>query len=350
MGFGGIIAGALGGAGRAVEDIGTMRLGQIAQRERDERLAEIARESQERGFKHAEGLQKEQIAATERQGEASRTHQSSEAERTRAHQSAESEKTRTHQSSEQSATRALQVMLADMHERAATQRHGQSMGLQIKQMEQALKLAELNKPLQVNEKGEFFYRDSNGNTQFVYDPSAQEGGRMKSPRDLTTREKAVLEAQANAVVAQIKELAKSDPLDTPQSRAEKQAQITALVQSLHTPQGAATPQQQKPTDAHVDALKKRASDPKARAAFDQQYGAGAADRVLGAKPAEPEQNAGGGMVTGAMDGGPSDSEFDSMVTDAKRGGEIGRSYLREKLDAGVLSLRQRLEAQSIIGK
>lgn len=287
MGFGGIIAGALGGAGRAVEDIGTMRLGQIAQKERDERLAEIAREAQERGFRHAEGMQATQIAATERQGEATRKQAKELHGETIAHQEKMGQ-----------AQMNLQVMLADMHEKAATQRHGQSMGLQIKQMEQALKLAELNKPLQVNEKGEFFYRDSNGNTQFIYDPSAPEGGRMKSPKDLTSREKAVLEAHANAVVAQVRELAK-DPLTDPKVKAE---QIAALVQSLHTPQGAATPQQQKPTDAHVDALKKRASDPKARAAFDQQFGAGAADKVLGAKKQEdpPTANAGAGMVEKAM--------------------------------------------------
>lgn len=53
-----------------------------------------------------------------------------------------------------------------------------------------------------------------------------------------------------------------------------------------------------PTSAHVDALKKRGNDPAAKAAFDAQFGAGAADRALGAgapatdKPTQTAQKPG----------------------------------------------------------
>ena len=45
---------------------------------------------------------------------------------------------------------------------------------------------------------------------------------------------------------------------------------------------------------------------------------------------------------------PSDDEFNVMVRDAARGGTIGKQYLREKLESGLLNVRQRMAAQNAL--
>lgn len=54
--------------------------------------------------------------------------------------------------------------------------------------------------------------------------------------------------------------------------------------------------------------------------------------------------------TSALPGaqGMSDSEFNTMLADARRGGSTGTAYIREKLAANELNLRQRMEAEKIL--
>lgn len=114
--------------------------------------------------------------------------------------------------------------LAAIHEKAASGRHGATMAAQKAQLNQALKLAEANRPLQQDKDGYYFFKDNNNQINYVYDPTAPEGGRMKGPKDAS----AVDQIRAKAIIEQIGIIGKDATIDA----REKTSAIAALMAAL----------------------------------------------------------------------------------------------------------------------
>lgn len=218
MGLGGIIAGAIGGFGAAAEDVGTRQLIEIAMQERDSRLAEMRKSEQERGFAHAEKQTERQIEATHIEGEAGRsvTREGHSLQRDLAAEQ------RTLTREEGRDTRQTQKDIAETHERAAGARHGQSMAMQKLQLDQALKIADMSRPLQQDAEGHYFKMGTKG-PEYITDASGQ---KFKGPKDLTARETKA----ADAILAQMKATAMDSGMD-PNSR---DVAMRAYQQSLST--------------------------------------------------------------------------------------------------------------------
>lgn len=160
----GLIQGALQGLGESVQQFGTMALQNELLAMREQRLAEIQAQRDDKMMGHQSAMAERQITASAEQNQLTRAHQSTlqqtslehaaeMANQSRAHASSEAAATRMHTTGENTATRTHQERLAQSAERAANARHGASMALQEKQIEIAAKGAELDreiKQIQVN--------------------------------------------------------------------------------------------------------------------------------------------------------------------------------------------------------
>ena len=139
----GLISGMMSGLGEGLQQASVItakhflqQQAEEADRQRMERLAEFQQQAQERGFAHAEKQTATQIAATKEEGEAGRGLQREL-----------SGEQRTLTREEGAATRTTQKDIAELHERAATTRHGQTVGLQQQQLEEAKKTGELDRTI-----------------------------------------------------------------------------------------------------------------------------------------------------------------------------------------------------------
>lgn len=114
--------------------------------------------------------------------------------------------------------------LAEIHEKAASGRHGQTMAAQKAQLEQAATLAESNRPLQQDKDGNYFFKNNANQVMYLTNGTGADGDRIKGPKDAS----AVDQIRAKAIIEQIGIIGKDMTLDAK----EKTSAIAALMTAL----------------------------------------------------------------------------------------------------------------------
>lgn len=154
----GLIQGALQGLGESMQQFGNEALKMEIMSIRDQRLAELQAQRDDKLMSHQTALADKQIAAHASESALGRDHQTALqatslehaarlASQAQAHMSSEAAAGRVHATGEAAATRQLQRDLADKQERAANARHGASMAVQQKQVDILAKGAELDREI-----------------------------------------------------------------------------------------------------------------------------------------------------------------------------------------------------------
>lgn len=253
MGIGiGVIGGAMQGAGEFGKQVGDYAKQSSLQQEaaeiqklRDDRLEGFASAREQRGYKHSETLQQQGFTHTE----------------------------------------ALQAA----RQKFDTEQHELNRGLTREQMKQAKEIADNNnaRALEIAKIGGTVQQDDDGNVLWVNKegkatPLMNGDQPVKAYKNLTPAAK----AYSDVLKAQLTDLdrmeiqANGDPQQLASIRARRAEYtgqlLNVLTGGIGSVQQAATPT---PSPRDIEILK---ANPKNRAAFDQQFGAGAADRALGA--------------------------------------------------------------------
>lgn len=218
----GIVASALGGAGEGMMQAGR-QLGDYASKSAlQEEMAKIqaSRDAILQEFQRSENALGRDL--TREEGAAGRKVTQDEGAASRGLSRDLANQTDTRIREEGAAGRTHAERLATTHEAAATARHGQSMGVQKLQLEQALKIADMSRPLQQDADGNFFKMGEKGPAYITN----EKGEKFKGPKDLSSRETKA----ADAILAQMKVVAADQTMDP----AVKNATMSAYQSTLNT--------------------------------------------------------------------------------------------------------------------
>lgn len=142
--------------------------------------------------------------------------------------------------------------------------HAASMG-------QSMRIAMMNRPIQQDGQGQFFYMDENRKPVFLRDPM-RDGEIMSGPKDLPASQKVL----AEGIIKQISVVAADAMMDP----ATKRSTVETLNGELRAILGGSAPVKQ-PSVEDIAGLKARKDNPAAVQAFERVYGPGSAAAALG---------------------------------------------------------------------
>jgi hypothetical protein len=238
------------------------------QKQRDERLEGFAKGREERGYAHAEKTQERGFTHAERM-------QQSGQEFTKG---------------ENNLNRQLQQNIAQLHEKAATERHNETIRVQMARLglaQQQFNLAKEQITLMPMADGTFQKVDRHGNSKGT--ATDLNGNPLQGAKDISKSTQMLMEANNVLLKGLEAEMrAETDP-------AEK-AKIRERVDFFHKYQetlagvgGNKRPEQtfQAPSEEHIKAARARQNNPQAKTAFEQQFGPGSWDKFVKPAPAKP---------------------------------------------------------------